>query len=76
MIAKIPSQTLAAILTGEPLNKEQLRILLDSIVDTTAVIESTGAPTIKANLHAWYFDTAANRYYRNVDGGTTWVALN
>jgi len=42
----------------------------------TSVTEGSGVPTYIATKHAWYFDTATSKYYRNTDGGATWVALN
>lgn len=50
--------------------------LMQNIIDATSVFEGSGVPTHVAVKHGWYFDTVTNKYYRNVDGGTTWVALN
>ena len=50
--------------------------LMQAIIDATNVLEGSGAPTHTAPKHAWYFDTAANKYYRNINGSTSWVALN
>lgn len=55
---------------------QRYRDLLTSILEQVSVIEGVGVPTIAAGKHAWYFDTATSKYYRNTDGGTTWVALN
>ena len=66
----------AEILSGSPLTIDRFKQLIDSIIKLTDVLEGSGAPTIQAEKHAWYFDTASNRYYRNIDGGTTWIALN
>lgn len=49
---------------------------LTEIINLTDIQEGIVVPTFKANKHQWYLDIAANKYYRNVDGGTTWVALN
>lgn len=65
-----------AVLSGSSLDKEKVQSLLSAIIQLTNVIEDSGVPTQAAEKHTWYFDTATNKYYRNVDGGTTWVALN
>lgn len=62
--------------SGTDLDKANIKSLIDSLVALCQINEGSGAPTQKANKHTWYFDTATNKYYRNVDGGTTWVALN
>lgn len=54
----------------------QVYTKLNELVGQTSVITGAVAPTFKAIQHQWYLDTATNKYYRNVDGGTTWVALN
>lgn len=46
------------------------------LVSISDVLTGAAIPTFKAIQHQWYLDTATNKYYRNVDGGTTWVALN
>jgi len=57
-------------------NFKQLVDLLDHLYLTAVPVEGTAAPTYKAPLHTLFFDSVATKYYRNVDGGTTWVALN
>lgn len=61
---------------SEDFDVSNLYFLIDEIINRCSIIEGSGAPTFVAIKHAQYFDTAANRYYRNVDGSTTWVALN
>ena len=76
MTSKVLPQTLYSVLSGDDISKEQVRILLDSLVDVSSIIEGSGAPTFKTARHQQYFDTVTSKYYRNTDGGTTWVALN
>jgi len=46
------------------------------LTSISEVLTGAVAPTFTAAQHQWYLDTVTNKYYRNVDGGTTWVALN
>jgi len=64
------------ILSGTAINNMKFTSLVESIIQLTNVIEGAGAPSIEGVKHQWYFDTVAIKYYRNVDGGVTWVALN
>lgn len=72
----IDSITLNKVLVGEALDQYEIYNFLESIQSLTNVLEGAVAPTFQAIQHQWYLDTVANKYYRNVDGGTTWVALN
>ena len=76
MINQFPQQTLMTLLTGADTDKDQLRVLIDQLVLFTSIIEGSGIPSFKADRHQWYFDLVTSKYYRNADGGTTWVALN
>ena len=76
MTSKITQQTLYGILAGDDLSKDQLRELLDYLVDVSGILEGSGAPTFQSIKHQQYFDTVASKYYRNTDGGTAWAALN
>lgn len=64
------------ILSDGQLTKAKFQRLIDQLVVFTDVLEGSGAPAITAKKHQWYFDTATSKYYRNTDGGSTWVALN
>lgn len=64
------------LLSGDGQLKNKLAMLMESIVSAANVAEGTGAPTMTAVKHSWYFDTTSSKYYRNTNGGTTWVALN
>jgi len=62
--------------SGTEADFQQLWRIYSGLVQLTTVTEGSGAPTYAAEVHSQYFDTATKKYYRNVDGGTTWVALN
>ena len=64
------------VLSGSDSTNARFQALIGSIVTLTKVINGSGVPTFEAQQHQQYFDTSTNKYYRNVDGGTTWVALN
>ena len=64
------------ILSGSPITKDRYQQLMASIIAITSIIEGPIAPTFTAAKHTQYFDTVTSKYYRNTDGGTTWVALN
>lgn len=76
MIANLLSSDYSQILSGNDLTKAKLQQIIASLIQLSDVIEGSGVPAIKADKHRWYFDTATSKYYRNTDGGTTWVALN
>lgn len=76
MIANILPVDYSSILSGNELTKAKLQQVINSLIQLTDVIEGSGVPTIAAEKHSWYFDITASKYYRNTDGGTTWVALN
>ena len=54
----------------------QVYAKLNDMINQVNVLTGAVVPTFEARQHQWYLDTATNKYYRNVDGGTTWVALN
>ncbi len=62
--------------SGSDQDKSRLFSLINNLVGQTSVLTGAVAPTFKANQHQWYLDTVTSKYYRNVNGGTTWVALN
>ena len=64
------------ISNGTEADFQQLWMIYSGLVQLATVTEGSGAPSYKADIHSQYLDTATNKYYRNVDGGTTWVALN
>lgn len=72
----LPSLAYDSLLSGSGLTKAQFQELMANIIAVSSVLEGIVAPTFKADKHQQYFDTVTNKYYRNVDGGTTWVALN
>lgn len=76
ILSNLLNSDYADILDGSPLTIDRFKQLIESILSLASVIEGAGAPTIEANKHAWYFDTVTSKYYRNTDGGNTWVALN
>lgn len=63
------------LLNSNDIRKAKLEFLIGQIIELSTVLEGNGAPNFQANKHAWYFDTASNKYYRNT-GGTNWVSLN
>jgi hypothetical protein len=67
---------LATLFAGDDVIKQTFIDFLDQVSDSIEVLEGSGAPAFSAGKHKWYFDTATSKYYRNTDGGTTWVALN
>lgn len=75
-LANLTPSDYRELLNGSDITKLRLQALLEQIVSLTNVLEGTIAPTFAAPKHQWYLDTATQKYYRNVDGGTTWVALN
>ena len=64
------------LVNGSQSDKAYLFDTINALVLTTNVTTGVIAPTFQANQHQWYLDTATSKYYRNVDGGITWVALN
>ena len=56
--------------------KHDFETVFNQLIDQTSVLTGAVVPTFKASQHQWYLDTVTQKYYRNVDGGTTWVALN
>ena len=76
MITNLPSLDYLSILSGGDLTKARFQELMSQIIVLSGVIEGSGAPTFPSDKHQQYFDTATSKYYRNTDGGTTWVALN
>lgn len=76
MTLKIDALTIDRLLSGTPQDKLVLQNLINDLIGLSSIIEGSGAPTFKADKHQQYFDTATSKYYRNTDGGATWVALN
>ena len=76
-ISRMNSQSFSSLYdSGTESSKFELFNLINDLVDQTSVLTGAVVPTFEARQHQWYLDTATNKYYRNVDGGTTWVALN
>lgn len=75
-IENLTSSDYQRLLSADSLTNNRFQQLLGELIALTNVIEDSGVPAFAAKKHQWYFDTATNKYYRNVDGGTTWVALN
>lgn len=76
MIANLLSSDYSQILAGNELTKARLQQIIAQIIQLSDISEGSGAPAHKAAKHSQYFDTVTSKYYRNTDGGTTWVALN
>lgn len=64
------------ILSGDSITNDRFRRLIEQVISQGIVTEGSGVPTQVGIKHQWYFDAATSKYYRNTDGGTTWVALN
>lgn len=72
----LTTQDYQNILSGTEINKANFKKVIDDLIQLSVIYEGIGAPTQAARKHTQYFDTATSKYYRNTDGGTTWVALN
>jgi len=76
IVEEFQANELSRLFTNDPFVIDRYRQVQTTNSELTSVIEGSGAPTFAAPKHSQYFDTAASKYYRNTDGGTTWVALN
>lgn len=76
MMSNLTNFDYQEILSGSNLTQAKMKLLIESIISVSSVTEGSGAPSHSGIKHSWYFDTATSKYYRNTDGGTTWVALN
>jgi hypothetical protein len=65
-----------AFLAGDEFMIDRYRQIQGINAELSGVIEGITAPTFSAPKHQQYFDTVTSKYYRNTNGGTTWVALN
>lgn len=79
MSKTIPELSIAdyrQILGDDPAIIDKFRQVMSLASQLASITEGSGIPAYSASKHAQYFDTATSKYYRNTDGGTTWVALN
>lgn len=76
MISNLSNIDYEALLDGSSIAKNRFQQIISQLIVLSDILEGSGVPTQKADKHQQYFDTTTNKYYRNVDGGTTWVALN
>jgi len=75
-VDELTSIDLKTLMAGDDFMIERYRQIQNANSLLTSIIEGSGVPTFVSEKHTQYFDTATNKYYRNVDGGNTWVALN
>ena len=76
LVEELSANDIKSLFDGDNLLIDKYRQVQSTNAQLTTMLEGIVAPTFKALKHQQYFDTVAIKYYRNVDGGTTWVALN
>lgn len=76
LVEELTASDIEQLVNGSAFIVDRYRQIQATNAQLTTMLEGAVVPTFSALKHQQYFDTVTSKYYRNTDGGTTWVALN